>query len=178
MNVRKLLPFEKYTLTTDLSVEEVLKRLTGCMQSESDYSWSYFRRIYTKPYRGAVTGQTFRMIRNINYRNSFLPIIKGRVTSISGQTEVVVSMRPAAFVLVFMAIWLGMTGLVCIGIIVAGIAQSRQILDNGFSPAVIIPFVMFAFGSGLTLFAFKSESIESKGFLADLLKAKNSQLPG
>jgi len=36
MNVRKLLPFEKYTLTTDLSVEEVLKRLAGCMQSESD----------------------------------------------------------------------------------------------------------------------------------------------
>lgn len=56
MNVRKLLPFEKYTLTTDLSVEEVLKRLAGCMQSESDYSWSSFRRIYTKPYRGAVSG--------------------------------------------------------------------------------------------------------------------------
>ncbi len=178
MNIRKLLPFEKYVLTTDLSVEEVQKRLASCMQSESDYSWSFFSRRYTKPYRGAVTGLTFRMIRNISYRNSFLPVIKGRVTRISGHTEVMITMRPAGFVLVFMAIWLGMTGLVCIGIIVAGIAQSRQILDNGFSPAVIIPFVMFAFGSGLTLFAFKSESIESKGFLADLLKAENSQLPG
>jgi|GEM_PF-405486 len=178
MNFSNLLPFEKYVLATDLSVEEVLKRLTGCMQSESNYSWSSFRRIYTKPYRGAVSGLTFRMIRNINYRNSFLPVIRGRVTSLSGPTEVLITMRPSAFVLVFMAFWLGMTGLVCIGIIVAGIAQSRQILHNGFSPAFIIPFVMFAFGSGLTLFAFKSESNESKGFLADLLKAKNNQLPG
>lgn len=96
----------------------------------------------------------------------------------SGPTEVMITMRPAAFILVFMAFWLGMTGLVCIGIIVAGIAQFRQILHNGFSPAVIIPFVMFAFGSGLTFFAFKAESKVSKEFLADLLKAKNNQLPG
>jgi hypothetical protein len=172
MNFTNLLPFEKYVLATDLSVEEVLKRLAGCMQSESDYSWSSFRRIYIKPYRGAVSGLTFRMIRNINYRNSFLPVINGRVTSMSGRTEVMISMRPAYFVLVFMAFWLGMTGLVCIGIIVAGIAQFREILHNGFSPVVFIPFAMFAFGSGLTFFAFKAESKVSKQFLADLLKAK------
>jgi hypothetical protein len=171
MKFSSLLPFEKYVLVTTLTPEEVLRRLGNAIQAENDYTWSAFRRVYRKPYRGAVTGLTFRMIRNINYRNSFIPVIRGRVTSISGQTEIMINMRPVGFIIVFMSFWLGLTGLVCIGILLNGIFQFREILQNGFSLAFIIPFIMFAFGSGLFLYGFKSESNQSKEFLADLLKA-------
>lgn len=171
MKFSSLLPFEKYVLITSLTTEDVLRRLGNSIQAENDYTWSAFRRVYSKPYRGAVTGLSFRMIRNINYRNSFIPVIRGRVTCISGQTQVMISMRPIGFIIVFMAFWLGLTGLVCIGILLSGILQFRQIIQSGFTPAVIIPFIMFAFGSGLFLYGFKSESTESKQFLADLLMA-------
>lgn len=174
MKFSSLLPYEKYVLTTTLTAEEVLKRIGNNVQAEHDYTWSAFRRVYSKPYRGAVTGLSFRMIRNINYRNSFLPVIRGRVTSFSGHTEVMINMRPVGFIIVFMSFWLGLTGLVCIGILLNGIFQFRQILQNGFSPAFIIPFLMFAFGSGLFLYGFKSESIQSKQFLADLVKANHA----
>lgn len=172
MNFSNLLPFEKYTLTTDLSVEEVLTRLAGSMIPESEYSWSFFSNRYTKPYRGTINRLSFRMIRNISYRNSFLPVIKGKVTRTSGHTEVAIRMLPAGFVLFFMAIWLGLTGFVCLIILVSAITHWEQVLQNGFSPPSLIPFGMFAFGSGLLYFAFKAESKVSKRFLADLLKAK------
>lgn len=174
MKFSSLLPFEKYVLATSLTAEEVLRRVGNSIQAENDYTWSAFRRVYSKPYRGAVTGLSFRMIRNINYRNSFLPVIRGRVTSFSGHTEVMINMRPAGLIIVFMSFWLGLTGLVCIGILLNGILQFREILQNGFSPAFIIPFIMFAFGSGLFLYGFKSESNQSKQFLADLVKANHA----
>lgn len=175
MKFSSLLPYEKYVLTTTLTPEEVLRRIGNNVQAEKDYNWSAFRRVYRKPYRGLVTGLSFRMIRNINYRNSFIPVIRGRVTNISGQTEIMINMRPIGFIIVFMAFWLGLTGLVCIGILLNGILQFRQILQNGFSPALIIPFIMFAFGSGIVLYGFKSESNQSKEFLADLLKGSGNK---
>ena len=83
MILKNVLPFENYVLTTRLSADEVLKRVAANIQQKQAFSFSTFSRNYTKPYTGQITGTTFKMSRNIYYRNSFLPIITG-FTDISG----------------------------------------------------------------------------------------------
>lgn len=171
MILKNVLPFENYVLTTRLSVDEALKRIADNIQQRQSFSLSKFSRNYTKPYTGQIIGTTFTMRRNINYRNSFLPIITGQITTFLGQTQVNIKMRPVTVVLIFMSFWLGIVGLVCIGMLLAGLLQFKQILQNGFSPMLFIPFGMFAFGCLLTHFSFKRESKNSKKFLAGLLES-------
>jgi len=171
MILKNFLPFENYVLTTRLSAVEVLKRIAANVQEKQGFSFSTFSRNYTKPYTGQIIGTTFTMSRNINYRNSFLPIIKGQITTYLGQKQVNIKMRPVIIVLIFISFWLGIVGLVCIGMLFAGLLQIKQILQNGFSPILFIPFGMFAFGCLLTHFAFKGESKNSKEFLARLLES-------
>jgi hypothetical protein len=171
MIFKKFLPFENYVLTTKLSVDEVLNRLANNIENKQDFNFSNLSRTYSKAYTGQIIGTTFTMTRNINYRNSFLPEINGQITTYLGQTQVNIKMRPMIFLLVFISLWLGIVGLVCIGILLAGIFQFKQVIQNGFSPMLFIPFGMFAFGCLLTYFAFKGESKNSKEFLARLLES-------
>jgi hypothetical protein len=171
MIFKNLLPFENYVLSTKLSVDEVLNRISNNIEKKQSFSFSTVGHSYTKPYTGQITGTTFTMIRNINYRNSFLPEITGQITTYLGQTQVNIKMRPAIFVLIFISLWLGIVGLVCIGSLLAGFIQIRQVLQNGFLPMLLIPFGMFVFGSLLTYFAFKGESKKSQEFLDKLLES-------
>ena len=171
MILKNVLPFENYVLTTRLSADEVLKRVAANIQQKQAFSFSTFSRNYTKPYTGQITGTTFKMSRNIYYRNSFLPIITGQITTYLGQTQVNIKMRPVIVALIFISFWLGIVGLVCIGILLLGLLQFRQILQNGFSPMLFIPFGMFVFGCLLTHFGFRGESKNSKEFLARLLES-------
>jgi hypothetical protein len=80
-------------------------------------------------------------------------------------------MRLFIFVLAFITFWLGTVGLVCIGIIIAGLFKFKQILQTGFSPMILIPFGMFAFVYLMTILTFKYESKISTQFLLNLLES-------
>jgi hypothetical protein len=170
MNFSAFLPFENYMLTTKLSVDEVLKRIADNIQQKQGFSFSTFSRNYTKPYTGQIIGTTFTMNRNINYRNSFLPVITAQITPFPGQTQVNIKMLPTTFTLIFISFWLGVVGLACIGTLFMGLLQFGQILRNGFSPIFLLPFGMFVFGYLLVYVGFKVESKKSKIFLANLLE--------
>jgi hypothetical protein len=169
MNLKKYLPFENYNLTTKLSNDDILKLIGENIQPKRAFSLKNLSYNYTKPYTGEVSKNSFKMSRNINYRNSFLPFITGKITSFLGETEVNIKMEPVSFVLIFMSVWLGVVGLVCIGMFLMGILRIKEVLQNGFSPMLLIPFLMFGFGYALTYFSFKVESKKSKEFLAKLL---------
>ena len=72
MNLKNILPFEKYTLRTSLSKEEVFKKIADTIQPEQKFKISVFGENYSKPYSGKIIDNTFTMTRNINYKNSFL----------------------------------------------------------------------------------------------------------
>ena len=171
MIFKNILPFEDYMLTTRLSINEIIKRLNDNTEEKRSFSFSTLGQNYIKPYSGQITGSTFTMSRNISYRNSFLPVITGQITASNGQTQVHIKMRPVLIVLIFISFWLGIVGLACIAILLTGLLQFKEILQNGFSSATLIPFGMFAFGCLLTHFAFKTESKKSKKFLAKLLES-------
>lgn len=117
-----------------------------------------------KPYAGNITGQQFEIVRVINYKNSFLPVVKGEVSHFLGQTEIRVKSSPHIAVLVFSGFWMLMVLLGCVT--VTGVA-----IREGFEPALLIPFAMLIFGSLLFTVPYKIEAKKAKEFLVKLLDA-------
>jgi hypothetical protein len=170
MNLTKYLPLENCVITTNISTLEILKRLSDNIEPKQGFNLIPIdTRKYTKPYTGHINGLTFTISRTINYGNSFSPIITGNLETFSGRTEIKLKMRMVGFVAVFISFWLGAIGLVCLGIIIAGLSRLKQISQTGFSPMVLIPFGMFVFGVFLVLLPFKYESKKSLQFLSTLL---------
>ncbi len=160
MVLQKILPYDRYVLNTQLSVEDVMNKINGIIEP-----YNVFRRSSGKQYMGTVTGYSFKIRRAINYRNSFLPMIKGTISANAGQTEVAIRMRPSIFSLIFMCIWLGLVGVICIGIVNLCLWHRHL-----FSAPMLIPFGMFAFGYCLVMIPYKIESRISGKFLAELLE--------
>jgi hypothetical protein len=174
MNIKKHLPFENYILTTRLPVMEVIKRLNDNVEIRKNLRFSQLRNNSHKPYAGEITSSDFKISRIINNRNSFLPEITGEITSYLGETQINIKMQPVAFVIAFMSVWLGAIGLICLGILMAGLSQLPQLFREGFSPVLLVPFGMFTFGYLLSTFAFKTEAQKSKAFLAQLLEGQET----
>lgn len=172
MNFTKYLPVENYVMTSKLSNEEVKRRLTDNIEPKKSVRLSVYNRGSNKPYEGQILGDTFTISRIINYRNPFLPVITGHFSTLLGKTQIKVKMRPVTFVLIFISLWLGIVGLVCLGILLIGLIQFKQVLQNGFSPMILIPFGMFLFGCLLITLAFKAESKKSKKFLQQLFEGQ------
>ena len=171
MIFKSLLPFENYVLTTRLSLEDVRHRIAENIQPKQRFKFSLFYPDYTKPYTGSAIGSIFTMRRNITYRNSFLPIITGKITTSGGQTKVNIKMQPDTVDLVFISLWLGIVGFFCLAGFLSGLMDFRQTTKTGFSPPTLIPFGMFAFACLLTILGFKLKSRRSKKFLARLLES-------
>jgi len=170
MKLRFLLPIDKFKLHTKLTAGEVEARLTDNIE-QARISRLFSNYQTTKPYQGQITGNRFEITRIIGYRNSFLPIIKGEITTYLGKSELNIIMRPVKAVLIFMCFWLGIVGVICLGLLIAAIVQFKQILQHGFYPGALVPFFMFAFGLALVTFGYRVEAQEAKAFLKTLLEA-------
>lgn len=173
MNLNKYLPVENYILETDLSPEEITKRLTEkTTHQKSWYDWRAMKG--GKPYYGVIQENVFTINRVIGYRNSFLPLIKGEVSRLSGRTQVHIRMRLSRFVQIFMFFWLGCTALVGGFIVLAAISGIAN-YKKGYSFFALVPFAMLFFGFFMMSFAFKKESKISRKFLTDLLNGVERQ---
>jgi len=171
MSLKKYLPFENYILITNLSPAEVYRRLADNVAPERPLQLFAQSSNTSKPYEGKISKDSFSISRVINYKNSFLPIINGNISSFVGQTQLNIKMKLASFAMVFMSLWLGIMGLACIVTLLIGIIQIKQIFQTGFSPMLLTPFGAFIFGCLLTVIPFKKESKIAKEFLSSLLNA-------
>jgi len=174
MKLRTLLPVEDFVITTKLPVDEIRKRLLFNVEPKDRAARAASKYKLGLTYCGDVLDSSFSISRIINYRNSFLPVIKGTITEGYGKTLIQVKMRPVTGVLIFMSFWLGIIGLVCIGITLVAIVDIKDVLHGQFSPGALIPFGMFVFGFLLMTFSFKGEAKESKDFLIRLFDAQET----
>ena len=110
-----LLPFEKYTLSTTLPIQAARKRLLDNLEPARDFA--YIMRNKTKPYTGHIGSEDFEISRVIRYRNSFLPIIKGRFLDQHDHTEIHVTMRLNPLVIALMCIWTAGVSIACVATI-------------------------------------------------------------
>jgi hypothetical protein len=172
MNLKSILPFENYTLTTKLSTEEIRRRISENVEPKKNNLVRFFSTYSTKPYQGEVSKDSFTISRIISRgsRNSFLPIITGDITSFVGTTQIKIKMRLHIFVLIFMLFWFGLIGKT----VVFGIINSHEILQNGPSADLVIPLTMFLFGCLLFTLPFKVEARKSKEFFAELFEGQET----
>jgi hypothetical protein len=163
----KYLPFENITYRSILDQQEVLKRIEEIIEPPKTLSLSdIFGNNDHRPYKGSTTGNSFSMTRIINYKNSFLPRIIGVIEEDHSGTRINVKMRLHKIVFAFMLLWLGVAGIVCLGVF------ATMFGDQDFAPQSLIPFAMFLFGYALVTGGFKYESIKSRKYLAELFEAE------
>lgn len=162
----KFLPVENITYKTRLREEEIVKRLSGIIEPEKVVRMNIFSSSPTKSYQGQINGLTFDITRIIRYRNSFLPMIHGTIERDFDGLKIKVKMRLHTFVIVFLCVWCGGVGIVCI-------ASLSQAFDgSAFDPNMLIPFGMLLFGYLMAIGGFKFESYKSKKDLQTLFEAE------
>jgi hypothetical protein len=160
-----LLPYENFYIITKLKPEEVQSRLE---QEVSPGNNSFFKNPFGSSsistyFEGFAVNGHFEFKRSINYRNSFLPEIKGSTEACLNGSRVHIKMSMFIFVTIFICIWLSIAAF-------AGLAMVIQEINKGnFSAVVFAPFLMFLFGYLLTIGSFKYESRKAKAKLLEML---------
>jgi hypothetical protein len=173
MKFRQFLPFENYTLKTNLSIADVHTKISNCVESKKrDLRVSVFNENQTKPYEGQIIGDTFIINRIINNRNSFLPIITGRILNYYGQTIIKIKMRLPISVIIFLFFWFGIFGSAFISIPLKTLFKFKEITKHTFLFNILFPFGLIVFVWLLTLIPFKIESNKSKKFLYTLFEGQ------
>lgn len=103
------------------------------------------------PFIGTVRDESFRIRRDIRRRNSFLPLIWGRILATPLGTRVNVIMFIHPMVAIFIAFWFGMVG-------------KFILADN--SP-LLVPLGMLLFGVVLTAWGFFPEAIKARRVITE-----------
>ena len=150
------MPFYRFEIEVNAPPPVVVERLRAVVRGKLSFRESLrqafpFNKAEGAPFIGSVLDDSFKMKRNIRYRNSFLPMIRGRISSYGVSTRVSVTMFLHPAVAIFMIFWLGMLGSVAVSLPTA-------------SP---IPWGMLAFGIALPVGGFIPEAIKAKRLIVE-----------
>ena len=152
----KPVPFYSFNLDVDMPPQAVAERLKSIVGQTPGFleSMSWRRRDPGGPaFIGTVSDSSFRMRRDIQYRNSFLPLIRGRFGAIGTGTWVSVTMFIHPLVALFVLFWLGM-------------ALTFAVSGQTVSP---VGWGFFAFGIALTAGGFFPEAMKAKRLISEAL---------
>jgi hypothetical protein len=146
----------RFHVDVDVPPQTVAERLRSIVREKPTF-WESFRMAWrarelaSPPFIGTVQDDSFRLRRDIRYRNSFLPLVWGRFISTPTGTRVSVTMFIHPLVALFMAFWLGMVGY--------GALKDRS------TPPVVL-WGMFIFGLALTAGGFFPEAIKARRLIS------------
>lgn len=140
------------TLKTYLSPEEVMEKLATIVTTvePGNFHRSGFYFLQDTEFAGRIIGNQFHVIRQISYKNSWLPEIKGQVAPADNGSRVLLNIFVHPLVQIFSYFFLFITG-----------AISTIVLTSDFSNeslGVFIPIVLFIFFLTMSLGAFWTES--------------------
>ncbi len=164
----RFLPFEKYSVLTTLSEEEILERLQIITRTTDTIKFSAKTAVLLRSkydYHGEIHEKSFEIWRNIYYRNSFRPIIYGTLSPYLDKTEIRISMNMHLFIKVIL-------------IILFSMALISSFISLEFSPLnfkTFIPLIVVLVGYIVVLFGFKVEARRSKKDLNKIFKAETNQ---
>lgn len=158
----KYLPFERIVYRTNLSQEEIIKRLSDFVEPKK---FSFVRNP-VKDYEGSVNADSFDISRAITYRNSFLPEIYGSIQKNNYGTEIQVTMCLNGFVFLFTIVWCFIASFSFVIVLMKGIR------DKAIAVEFFIPLIMLLFMYGMTMAGFKIESKKSKEYLRKAFEAE------
>lgn len=153
------MPFYRFHIDVDVPPQVVVERLRSIVRDRPTWRES-FRRMrpfgnqVTAPFIGSVFDESFKLRRDILYRNSFLPMIWGHIMPNGVGARVSVTMFIHPLVAVFMIFWLG--------VVAFGAVSAR-------GTSSLIPLGMLIFGIALTVGSFIPEAIKAKRMISDAI---------
>jgi hypothetical protein len=161
--VRLPVPYERFSFDTALSPHELARRLhlVTCAGEPRDASGESGCEFV-----GDIGEERFRVTRNIAYRNSFLPVIRGRIEGTATGALVRVSMRPHAIAMVFIAAWVAALTPVTVAIL-------AHVVAHGFNPAVLVLVAFLGVSYALAAGSFTVESRRARKRLTEVLQAED-----
>ena len=154
-------PKATFTIDTTLSTSELSAALNAVTEPQQWFRWGATEG---KLFHGECSGDGFTLWRIITYRNSFLPIIEGRITPAISGCRVAVTMRLHRFVAAFMIFWLGFVGVSLVFFVTVALNGSMELI-----PGVLVPLGMLVFGIALTSGAFWWEVKKTRPLIQALL---------
>ncbi len=155
----KYLPYEHIVYRTNLSEQEVIRRISDFVEPKK-FGLGKNR---IKEYEGFVNNNSFEISRVIQYRNSFLPKINGVIQKNNYETEIQVTMKLDLFVLIFLIFWCSISASVFVMI---SLTEKKMPIES-FMPLLMLVFVYI-----LTMLCFKFESKKSKEYLKKSFEAE------
>ncbi|MCI4668895.1 MAG: hypothetical protein MRZ79_12230 [Bacteroidia bacterium] len=162
------LPVRKLTYNTKLSYEEVRIRLNEHVEAQKPLRpvGYLFRKKDHKAYEGFIKKENFQVSRIIHSRNSFIPQIKGTIEPTNQGSKIHVKMQLHELVLIFMAVWMGGTGLAFFAFLWSAIKAEVHFL------VPLAPLGMMLFGYLLATIAFNFEADNSTKFFEKIWEAE------
>ena len=153
-----LIPYEKQEIPSEKSPDEVMEGIKDITQEQEHLSFTAIRFMLSdkKKFAGEIGEDSFRISRIIIGRNSFLPVIKGKVEKTDDGSKTMLEMDLSKITAGFMAI-------VFLIILIAAIVP---LFIEGFTPKTSEQLLVWA-GIFLAIFAFMTIS-----FRLELGKAK------
>lgn len=156
----KLLPYDSLDIETSMTLGEAVEKLNSVVKP---WTWSsLLKRSDAVPFLGNVTSERFKIVRNIHYRNSFLPIIRGRFRQGHAGIVISVTMSLHPFVMAFMAVWFG--GVVLGTIMLIGALLSGK---TRFEISMLILFALPVGGWAMVYFGFWIEAKKARSILTE-----------
>jgi len=162
------MPFYRFHLDTPLSESTAFERIQRLTRPQRRSFREWIAVNITRddntvgpPFLGKVGPSTFRLRRDIRYRNSFLPLVWGRIVPSLRGSRINVTMFLHPLVAVFMIFWFSGLGY--------GVVKLWVHRKEAVPFAVLVPAAMILFGVALVLVCFIPEAIKAKRLLESIL---------
>jgi len=157
----KLWPSDRFEIETALSPEAIVTALNTQIEPKKLFRFSTNHA----PFQGEISRDAFRITRIIHYRNSFLPVVRGKFLPGTAGIKVAIRLGLHPFVTVFMCVWFGGVGLGAIAAL-AGLIRGQA----PASPMLLIPLAMLVFGWALVSGGFWYEAKKQRPMLIEMFK--------
>jgi hypothetical protein len=163
------MPFYRFHIDSSLPVDIAAARIASLTRPSRSWEWIRITFERDRPqaaFVGRVEGRRFSMRRDIRYRNSFLPMIWGRIESMPGGSRTTIMMTLHPLVIIFLLVWLAGVGSAA----VATLAEPAGGVANA-----AVPLGMFVFAIALTLIGFIPEAWTAKRLIRECLRGKGQR---
>jgi hypothetical protein len=159
------IPFVKVKYRTNLSIDSVLEKLDSIIEPKKNTVFGGLS--YIKAFSGELFDDNFIIIRNIEYRNSFLPIIKGKIFRENEYTIIEMFLRMHLFVIIFLCIWLSIPFMLICLLLFNSLIKKTSSLGT-----IIMPVGLFLFGYFLMIGGFNYENTKAQNIIKEVLEAE------
>ncbi|SEO13471.1 hypothetical protein SAMN05192574_105434 [Mucilaginibacter gossypiicola] len=163
-------PYEKFSIISPLNPDEIRSRMTE--QVSPAFTGNFFEQLtnrYSKPFKGYVNINEFKIEPVIVGRNSFIPVIKGRVELKETGSCIYITMsmhQMIEYIIMGAVVFLTFAGF---------LSWLNSLKSNKFDLVSLSPFGVLTFIYLMVIYGFNSESNSCRTFLLELLDGDYEQ---